>query len=217
MKNVKFNFKYALILLVSIAFFSCSKGDAGAIGPAGAQGEQGIQGQQGVAGQDGADGSDGTNGADGADGVDGEDGNANVIASAWIDADFATASSNFSFFDVRDSQFDATIINSGVVLVYGKEITMPNNDEFVHAIPYQNFNERYSFNITANVLNNLVLTAGRIRFTARSVDNSQEIFSRFAQFRYVIIPDASSASGKITTDFMSMTYEEVVQYFELDY
>lgn len=207
MKCLKFNFKYVVIIAALLALSSCSKGDTGPIGPAGPAGVDGIDGVNGV---------DGTNGTDGQDGADGEDGNANVIASSWIDSDFSMATTNSTFFNVEDSSFDGTIINSGIVLVYGKQIIVPSGDVLVHPIPYESFNESYSFNITPNELNGLILTSGRIQFTARSVDNTAEVFDRFTQFRYVIVP-SSSSSGKSSKNFENMTYEEVMDHFGFEY
>lgn len=207
MRFLKMNFKYAIVLMASVAVFSCSKGDTGDTGPIGPAGVDGINGVDGV---DGADGLDGQNGADG------QDGNANVLASSWIDSDFSTASTNSTFFNVEDSSFDGTIINSGVVMVYGKQVIVPSGDEQVHPLPHTIFNESYSFNITPNELNGLILTPGRIQFTARSIDNTAEVFDRFNQFRYVIVPSTSS-SGKSSMNYENMTYEEVMDQFGLDY
>ena len=201
MKQVKFNLKYVVILMVSVAFFSCSDGEDGLMG---------LPGQDGI---DGINGQDGTDGADGADGADGEDGNANVIISDWIDTEFSTMLETFTSFEITPSSFDS----NGAILVYGRD-TSPGtgNNGIVRPIPFELFNERYSYEVDPGegTFPNVTLTT--IVFTARSVDGSDEVFDRIGAVRYVNIP--SQASGKSSSiDFEKMTYEEVIDYFGLDY
>ena len=140
MKSSKFKFRYAWLVLVSLAIFSCSKDDPGPIGPQGPQGEQGIQGPEGpqgpagadglnggANGQDGTDGADGVNGQDGADGVDGqdgadgldgEDGNANVRSFRFQRPSWTTSSENFGIANLKLPEVTYDIVNSGVILGY---------------------------------------------------------------------------------------------------
>jgi len=189
--------------MVSLALFSCS-------------------GEDGVDRTNGTDGVDETDSVNGTDGMDGENGNANVIASDWIDSEFSTTSSNFSFFSVEDSRFSSININSGVVLVYGKIIPTDNSSITTSPMPYQLFNESYSFDIVPTEITDsistgsLLITPNRIRFTARSIDNTFEVFERFTEFRYVIIPP-SSTIGKSAINYKKMSYEDIMNHFELDY
>lgn len=64
MKNLKNKFSYAIAIMVTLLFISCS-GDDGAMGPAGANGQDGNVGAMGPAGANGQDGADGQNGLDG--------------------------------------------------------------------------------------------------------------------------------------------------------
>lgn len=52
-------------------------------------------------------------------------------------------------------------------------------------------------------------------FFAETSNNSNRIFDEFEEVRYVNIPP--QPSGKSALDFTKMTYEEVMDYFELEY
>lgn len=195
MKSSKIKFKYVLIVLVSMAFFSCSDGEDGDIGPIGPAGPAGVNGIDGV---------------EGVDGTDGEDGNANVIISDWIDTEFLANPGTFSFFEV-----DAPDMNTnGAIFVYGKLVSDPGSD-FIAQIPYESFNESYGYLVDPGEGTFPNITFTKIRFTARSVDGSDEVFERFSQVRYVNIPPAST--GKSAINFEKMTYEEVMDHFGLEY
>lgn len=216
----KMNFKYVLIVMASAAIFSCSKAEDGAIGPigpAGAIGQTGVAGPEGPAGadglnggQDGADGVNGTDGADGQDGADGADGNANIIVSEWIVTEFSATASSFSSFEI----IPATLNTNGAILVYGRLVSDPGSD-FIVPFPYENANERYSYLVDPSEGTFPNIQFADIRFTAHSVDGSDEIFEKISEVRYVNIPP--QPSGKSTIDFNKMTYEEVMDHFEMEY
>lgn len=204
MNFLKMNLKYVIIVMASAAIFSCSK-DEGPIGPAGAIGQTGPAGP---AGADGLNG--GVDGADGADGQDGADGNANVLVSDWIPTEFSTTPSNFSFFEI----VPATLNTNGVVLVFGRLVSDPGSD-FIVPFPYESSNERYSYLVDPAQGTFPNIQFADIRFTAQTTDGSDKMFTRISEVRYVNIPP--QLAGKSTIDFTTMTYEEVMVYFELDY
>ena len=102
--------------IASMLLVYCSPED-GLTGPQGPEGEQGIQGEQGPQGQAGPQGEPGQ------DGNDGQDGNANVIASTWIPTVFGTAEVLESSFDVVDEKITQEILDSALILAYGKSST----------------------------------------------------------------------------------------------
>jgi len=186
--------KTTIIILLASLFIGCSAedGEAGATGP---QGEQGPTGPQGAQGEQGPTGPQGE---------PGEDGNANVIASEWIPEQFSNDVVSYTQFNIEDEAFTSDILNSGTVLVYGRDGVS------VVAIPVVFNNQTYYFTVPE--------TLGEIIFIARSVDNSPTAFGVFTDFRYVIIP-ASSTTTKNgqTMHFNKMTYHEVMDHFGLSY
>ena len=210
MKRVKLNLKYVVIFLVSVTFFSCSPED-------GEDGVMGLPGQDGINGIDGQDGADGTDGQDGSDGADGADGNDTIFSSEWIDSGFSeTPTVLQGFFRVTDDRFSSSVVNSGVVLVYGMRLF----DEAVEPIPFTEGVIAYSYNMEPNsatgTFPNITLETGSITFIAKSSDFSSNIYDRYSQFRYVIIPPTTTARSS-TLNFEKMSYEEVVDHFGLEY
>jgi len=183
--------KTTIIILLASLFIGCSAED-GEQGPTGPQGEQGPQGAQGEQGPTGPQGEPG------------EDGNANVIASEWIPEQFSNDVVSYTQFNIEDESFTSDILNSGTVLVYGRDGVS------VVAIPVVFNNQTYYFTLPE--------TLGEIIFIARSVDNSLTSFGVFTDFRYVIIPDSSTTtkSGQLP-NFNKMSYYEVMDHFGLSY
>ncbi|WP_171036983.1 collagen-like protein [Maribacter algarum] len=222
MKNVEFKLKYVIILMVSMALFSCSKGDPGDTGPQGPQGEQGIQGPEGPAGQDGEalgvpgpqgdqgpagqDGADGQDGTDGQDGADGQDGNANVIVSDWIATQFSVTPFNISAFVINVPEINI----NGAILVYGK-----NTNGNISPIPHEVGVERYTYYVVPGSGSFPNITPNKMGFVGETTNASDVIFDYFEEVRYVNIPPPPS--GKSAIDFNKMTYEEVMDYFALEY
>ena len=186
--------KTTIIILLASLFIGCSAedGEQGPTGPQGAQGEQGPQGAQGEQGPTGPQGEPG------------EDGNANVIASEWIPEQFSNNIVSYTQFYIEDEAFTSDILNSGTVLVYGRD------GASVVPIPVFFNNQTYYFVLPE--------TLGEIIFVARSVDNSTTAFTIFTDFRYVIIPasNTTTKNGQ-TINFNKMTYYEVMDHFGLSY
>ncbi len=179
-------FSRMAVMLLAIVMTACSPedGEDGAVGPIGPQGEQGPPGPQGPQGETG------------------EDGNANVIASDWIPEEFSDVSTSLTSFDVMDTNIDQSILDSGLVLAYGRESLTT-----VLGIPFTFSNKTYYTALFAD---------GRIRFIGRSVDGSGAFFSDLTDVRYVIIP-SSTSSKNAGLDFTKMSYHEVIYYFGLTY
>ncbi|WP_147415806.1 collagen-like protein [Ulvibacterium marinum] len=179
MKTTTISVKTIMVILLGFLLIGCSAKDGmdGATGPQGPQGEQGEQG---------------------------EDGNANVIASSWIPEEFVDIAVSASNFTVTDEAFTSEILNSGTVLVYGRD------GEFVVPIPVVLNNQTYFFVLPE--------TLGEILFVARTVDDTADFFDLFTDFRYVIIPASNtSAREGERNDFNKMTYYEVMDHFDLAY
>ena len=174
-----------VVMTLAIIMTACSPedGEDGAVGPAGPQGQQGPPGPQGDQGEPG------------------EDGNANVIASDWIPEEFSDVATTVTSFDVMDTTIDQSILDSGVVLSYGRLTSS------VIEIPFTFSNRTYYIALFAD---------GRIRFIGRSVDGAAETFGDLTDVRYVIIPSSTSSKNP-GVDFTKMTYHEVMDHFGLDY
>ncbi|MEN8797950.1 MAG: collagen-like protein [Flavobacteriaceae bacterium] len=181
--------KYGL-LIVSITLFSCSPedGENGEIGP---QGPQGIQGDPGE---------------DGVDGTDGEDGNANVLYSEWFtvtQSDWSGIGGTKISFTQSAPDITAEITDTGVVLVYHRF----NNQ--TRQLPYS-----YSPNGLHLVY---IFVPGSITIEGFLLDASVISAISALDFRFIIIPGGVPIAGKGTRDFTKMSYEEVMDYFGLDY
>ncbi len=206
MKNVFLKTKYVLLVLVIAFTFSCTKeGPVGPQGPAGKDGQNGtngLDGQVGTNGTDGQDGTNGTDGQDGANGVNGKDGNANVMASNWFIPSSYTLSTGFGGIKVLDHDQAAPditqeIIDSGVVLVYGKlrgysTSIWPTNQ--VSLLPITLTYGQSPTNIDTWTA---ILSAGNIKIRFVNNINTYTSIGTTHQFRYVIIPSSGSASGRI--------------------
>ena len=196
MKKIKF---FSLVLLSTLFFISCDKDEVQ--GPIGLQGEQGIQGPEGP---------------QGTAGEDGEDGNANVIASDWIEAPddifSGTAEMNISL-----SEIPSENINTSAFLVYARtsafsEDAWPQGQTTLLPMAIRSsadFKLQLDYFFTTENLTIRYWQDPFLEFIS---------FPSDTQFRYVIIPPVSSTSGKNRSiDFSKMTYQEVVEYFHLDY
>lgn len=210
MKKIILKTKLIIMIIGALLVLSCSVED----------GQDGAMGPQGINGTNGIDGEDGTNGADGADGADGEDGNANVIASEWFGPDaqyFETNSyTKYAEFEKTVSEIDAALYDSGTILVYAKfdnyvEEVWPS--DHIALLPLQISGGTTEHIYTAYT----TFDAIKIRYRREGsfVPETYGISSS-AQFRYILIPQANT--GKIAPkNFIKMSYEEVINYFELDY
>ena len=141
-----------------------------------------------------------TEGPQGEQGPPGEDGNANVISSDWIVEQYSNDATTITSFDVGAPNITQTILDSGLVLAFGKAVSSS-----VISIPFVYDNKSYYIVLTPDQ---------KIRFVGTSVDFTPEVFNDITHVRYVIIP-ASTAGKNAGVDFASMSYEEVMDYFGL--
>ncbi|GGG42462.1 hypothetical protein [Bizionia arctica] len=143
-------------------------------------------------------------GNDGAQGPAGTDGNANVFTSEWIEATYVEQGPIRDIFELPAPEITQEVTDNDIILIYGK-----SGDQF-WGIPVQFpfLNQNFSF-VWTPALNFLVL--------CDSADGAPLDESPYLDhFRYVIIP--TNNSGKMeNVDFSIMSYEEVMDYFNLDY
>lgn len=213
MNFLKLNLKYVIIIMVGATIFSCSKAEDGAIGPigpAGAIGQTGAAGQDGAdglnGGQDGADGATGATGTAGADGAAGADGNANVISSGWYTLANSewTANGNNKIITATkdDAEITQEVMDTAVILAY---IDRGPGNSGVYSLPIV---ELFSYTYYIN-------NVGGITYRHYKSDGGTVSAPTSIKFRHVIIP--ASTSGKSSIDFTKMTYEEVMDHFDLEY
>ncbi|WP_299259315.1 collagen-like protein [uncultured Aquimarina sp.] len=156
-------------------------------------------------GEDGAVGPAGLNGVDGTDGTDGETGTANVIYSDWIDSEFEEdITDGFDSFSISAPELTQELIESGTLLVYGRI-----DNGTVYQLPlvlYGFINESYFVRI---------IEPGAFSLGVEGVA-SNNIGAPFFNdvFRYIIIP-GGLAAGKSTVDYQNMSYEEIVEHFNI--
>jgi hypothetical protein len=184
---------FLMTVLMGLASCSGEDGEDGAIGPQGAQGEQGAPGPQG------------------AQGPQGETGTANVVYSDWIARDFETAvaaetnQQELAILDLADFDQDEDII-----LVYGRRpanAVMFNVYQLPHILASQQ--EYYGFGL-------FPFTGGStLSVVVSTLDGGTNLFTFFADFRYIIVPGGNPLSGKSKVDFAKMSYEEVVTYLNI--
>lgn len=206
MKTLQFTKQFLIVVLISSLFVACSKedGEDGAVGPQGPQGEQGIQGE---AGEDGEDGEDGEQGEKG------DTGTANVIYSEWLDSPIVDADDNIESptanGDIDAASLSQEIVDQGTVLVFGK---VEANDN-VYTLPFignQGVSYYYYYKLET------------INIRLATVDGSDIGSPLFSQYRYVLIPGGVEASngiggitGKSSTNYSNMSYEEIVAQFNI--
>jgi len=170
--------------------------------------------------EDGINGVDGQDGVDGIDGADGADGNTEIVSSDWIATEFSTVESTFSSFEVFNFQLTDDFMDTGIVLAYGRS-NLNNN---IWPIPYDSNTSRYDIRLepgtpsSGSILNPpfVLGTAGTILFRGISADGVDRTFTLFDEVRYILVPGPST-SGKSSLNFEKMTYEEVMDHFNLDY
>ncbi|MGB1308107.1 MAG: hypothetical protein ACPG6B_04305 [Oceanihabitans sp.] len=154
--------------------------------------------------EDGEDGATGPAGPAGPAGTNGTDGNANVISSDWITATYVLDFPQRRSFTMTTPEITQDVLDNSAILFYGRT----SLDE-VWAVPvsFPFLNQNYSYYTS---------TPGSVILLCDSMDGSDITTSPyFIDYRYVIIPP--NGSGKMNTDFSKMSYEEVVDYFNLDF
>lgn len=191
--KVNFSKTFATILCVLCLLFSCSKdGEQGPVGPQGAQGEQGPQGPQGQ---------------DGADGAQGETGTANVIYSGWMVSEFddniiATGSG----YNIDAPDLSQEIMDSGVILGFGKNIPLLSGTPDVFPLPFITSGNNYYIRAEDPEI---------LRISVESIDGNSVGSTFFEEYRYVLIPGGNPVSGKSSIDYSKMSYEEIVELFNI--
>lgn len=138
----------------------------------------------------------------GEDGEDGQDGNANVIISEWFPSEFSNNPSTLELTAIENEIFNEETVSNAVVLVYGNRI------DGVFALPVVFDEESYFFFIQKNTKT--------LNIVGQNINNTPSIYSSFEEFRYVIIPRDSNSTGKNNhPNFHKMSYEEVIDYFNI--
>ncbi|WP_281989387.1 hypothetical protein [Aquimarina aggregata] len=172
--------KLLLFFTVSFIVLSC-EGEDGAIGP---QGEQGLQGNTG------------------------ESGTANIIYSEWINTGLSDniTSVNTSFtFDAPE--INAEILNSGIILVYGRFFDT-NNGIRVYQLPITvgvgSTRLSYLFNASSGKI--------EVRINSAEIIGTNDFLQ---QYRYVIIPQ--DQASKSSLDYTKMSYQEIKNILEVPF
>ena len=163
---------------VILILFSCTKqGPTGATGP---QGPQGPAGSPGVAGPKG------------------DTGTANVMYSDWFTPDTYTKDTVFGtyhfYYDKPDSAITQEILDSGIVLTYGKldgytSLIWPTNQVSLMPITLV-------YRIGATIYTDswsALATVGNLRIQFTNDKNYYNSVSPDHQFRYIIIPGGVKA------------------------
>lgn len=194
--------------------------DGEAIGVPGPKGDTGEPGPAGPKGDTGDTGPAGANGIDGANGADGQDGNANVIASDWFEPKESSFSVNNPAY--KGLPLATSIkgkIKDGVILVYY------DDDVQVQLLP------RYTYSPSGSILtsvdshinhasNTLYVTIRKYGsdLTPREYlwNPSGAAYSKGVRFRYIIIPNGTSAKNS-NINYKKITYHEVMDHFGLSY
>ena len=202
MKTSELSIKTFFLTVMSVALVaSCSPedGEDGAVGPQGPQGEQGVAGPAGDQGEQGEQG---------------ETGAANVIYSDWIASEFGGLAAAEESDQLLVSFGLAEFNNANdVLLVYGRhEINVISNE--VYQLPFElvSQNEIYRYRLNQG--------SGFIALYAEAVtsDGGTNVFTYFDDFRYVLIPGGVSAPDKSASsavDYSKMSYEQVIEYFNI--
>ena len=175
--------KLVVAVILSVSFFSCSDGEDGAIGPAGTDGEQG------------------------------EPGTANVIYSDWIASEIPqimpSASQNFPIAE----NIEDDIIDSGVILVYGRTAS-----NAVWALPtILDFSSEVNYSFAVSSAKELTVVVSLVSGPLSLPNNAY-----LTDYRYVLIPGGQSigsdtsadVSGK-NVDYSKMSYEEITTQFNI--
>ena len=196
-------------------------GQDGATGPQGPQGEQGPAGQDGTNGQDGASGPqgpkgeqgeqgpvglEGDDGEDGRDGADGQDGSINMYASNWITNSFYDRTTLGGYTPLGTNPIlNKENADKGFIMVYGLR---PNGSVTPLPFSWERGRVIYTYRLDSDI--NL------IRVYLTTSDAKPATYDHFTHFRYIIIP-AATAGKNSQVNFKKLSYEEVTDYFGLDY
>ncbi|MCK0161128.1 collagen-like protein [Allomuricauda sp. F6463D] len=204
MKTIVLTFRtffFTVMSLVLVTSCSPEDGENGATGPQGEQGATGAQGPQGDQGDQGEQGEQG------------DPGTANVIYSDWIntelDNNIVATSASFS---IDAPEIDPDILNFGTILVYARRISLGEEGNLVYQLPIvfgASRQQSYYFRAQSDEI--LITVVGNEQ--GESVGDGAFL----QQYRYVLIPGGVSTNGKSSSeiDFTKMSYQEVIEYFNI--
>lgn len=204
-------FRLLSLLALSIAFIAVSCTKEGPEGPAGATGAQGPTGATGPTGPTGPQGPTGPAGPTGPTGPQGPIGTANVIYSPWTDFVAGTWGAAVNEFGKTVRNYGAaapgvtaSIITSGVVLVYWRDAGLPNPQQM----------PSISYNITQPVNQYLgfALLTGQIQIKFFNIDNTNDpgTFSGAGNsYRYIIIPGGVAGGRTANVGGTNYTAEQL--------
>lgn len=202
-------FRLLSLLLLAIAFIAVNCTKEGPEGPAGATGPQGPTGATGATGPTGPTGPAGPAGPTG---PTGPAGTANVIYSPWTDfvtANWAAAVNEFGKmvrnYPAAAPGVTASIITSGVVIVYWRDIGLPN--------PQQMPSISYNITQAVNQYLGFALLPGQIQIKFFNIDNTNDpgtFGGPGNSYRYIIIPGsvAGGRSAEKATEIRGQVYTE---------
>lgn len=223
MKN-KFKIKTSLLMVLILITSSCSKDSvAGETGPQGIQGEQGIQGDKG-------EGEQGVQGEQGTPGENGQDGNANVrskiltltntdwlfpVQSIRLQNGRVIQISQARYVDLDVPELTEDMDQNGMILLF---IKLRSGGSW-QPLPYENdlgdFYEyiRYETSI------------GKIQLQFGWFGNNPPLSSALETYvmsdypiKYILVEGNAIGKTKVTIkQLKKMSYEEVMDYFDLDY
>ncbi len=191
MKTKPFLTVFTSLLVVTLIFTQCKKGDAGPAGPAGPAGAAGGTGPQGPKG---------------------DTGTANVIYSAWLDVTYTvdtvhngTVIDTVGYYaNITANKLTSAILNSGEIKVYMNWGTPGTPD--VTPLPF--FDIYTLLSVSPDFfLQRIFLYAD---FNASTVTISGQ---KRLQYRYILVP--GSVAGRFSKPINWKDYNEVKAYFGL--
>jgi len=178
------------IVFLFLLFIACEgpQGEQGPIGPQGEQGEQGIQG------------------------IQGEPGTANVISKTvlpdpgpyltWTTGSYLGLTT--SMYEILDNDITQEIVDEGVILVYF---------QIGGGGPWYNMHLSWVSGTGHQVI---MYTFELGKITIHAFTQAGPLNAAISKLRYVIILPAGSSSGRIAyEDYYEMSYDEIIELFNL--
>lgn len=193
MKTIKItlsNSKYFLLVLFVAFSFACSP-------------------------EDGKDGAQGPTGAAGTDGQDGQNGNANVVNSGWLDANWNRVNlPTLKVMRIKPEEIDLdynVLRDESLILIYMQQTGTTTLSTLPGSAGWSNVIYSYTFGDIDPDYSGILI---RIKSTnGIEITEGQSSASRGVRFRYVIIPSAFETNS---LDYSKITYEEVMNHFDLE-
>ena len=132
-------------------------------------------------------------------------GTANVIYSGWFEAgSYTDGGTPSAYVEKPAPAISQEIIDDGVILAYCKLI---GDNEFVRPLPAT------TYNVNEAIWNYLIPGEGSIRFTVKTIDDSNISPAGSNQYRYVLIPGGVSLNKK--SHLEELPYEKIKKRFGL--